>query len=91
MNKLRRSTAFVHAFSGAAALGVASAGATDVHVTFALGNVAYGYTDGYWTRSHEWHASEKPEYVETYRKRPGARCYEYRHDRDADVGWRSLR
>ena len=27
-------------------------------------------------------------YVEVYRRHPGARYYEYRHDRDPDMGWR---
>ena len=65
-----------------------AAKAADVNVTFDPGNVAYGYSDGYWTTKHEWRTWEKPEYVEVYRKHPGARYYEYRHDRDADMGWR---
>ena len=68
--------------------GIAGAYAADVSVTFDPGNVAYGYSDGYWTTKHEWRTWEKPEYVEVYRKHPGARYYEYRHDRDADMGWR---
>ena len=66
----------------------ASAFAADVSVTFDPGVVAYGYSDGYWTRDHVWSKWERPEHVEVYRKHPGARYYEYRHDRDADMGWR---
>jgi hypothetical protein len=65
-----------------------SALAADVAVTFDPGIVAYGYTDGYWTTKREWRTWEKPEYIEVYRKHPGARYYEYSHDRDADLGWR---
>lgn len=75
----------------AAALAVSAAGsafAADVSVTFDPGIVAYGYTDGYWTTKREWRTWEKPEYIEVYRKHPGARYYEYRHDRDPDMGWR---
>ncbi len=77
-----------------AALAVAFAGMTsaafaaDVVVQFNPGTVQYGYSDGYWTRTHEWHAWEKPEHVEVYRKTPNAQYYEYKHDRDADMGWR---
>jgi len=62
--------------------------AADTVVTFNPGIVAYGYSDGYWTTKKEWRTWEKPEYVEVYRKHPGARYYEYRHDRDPDLGWR---
>ena len=61
---------------------------SDVSVTFNPGDVAYGYSDGYWTTKREWRTWEKPEYVVVYRKHPGARYYEYRHDRDPDLGWR---
>ncbi len=70
-----------------AAIGT-SAYAGDVSVTFNPGDVAYGYSDGYWTNKHEWHSWGKPEYAEEYRHHPGARYYEYRHDRDPDMGWR---
>ena len=74
MNRTLKAAALAFALVGAAAL---SAQAADV--TFNAGDVAYGYSDGYWTTKHEWRTWEKPEYVETY---------EYRHDRDADMGWR---
>jgi hypothetical protein len=85
MNKTLKITALAFALTGAAALG---AQAADTVVTFDPGVVAYGYSDGYWTTKHEWRTWEKPEYVETYRKVPNARYYEYRHDRDPDMGWR---
>ena len=83
MNRTLKATALAFVFVGATAL---SAQAVDV--IFNPGDVAYGYSDGYWTTKHEWRTWEKPEYVETYRKHPGARYYEHRHDRDADMGWR---
>jgi hypothetical protein len=85
MNKTLKATALAFAIAGATAL---SAQAADTVVTFDPGVVAYGYTDGYWTTKREWRTWEKPEYVETYRKVPNARYYEYRHDRDPDQGWR---
>jgi hypothetical protein len=77
--------AAVAALLGTTAIGAAQA---QVSVTFDPGVVAYGYTDGYWTTKHEWRTWEKPEYVEVYRKHPGAHYYEYKHDRDANMGWR---
>jgi hypothetical protein len=85
--KLVKAAALSTSLLAAAAIGTSAFGA-DVSVTFDPGIVAYGYTDGYWTNKHEWRTWEKPEYVEVYRKHPGARYYEYRHDRDADMGWR---
>jgi hypothetical protein len=77
--------AAVAALLGTTAIGAAQA---QVSVTFDPGTVAYGYSDGYWARDHVWHKWEKPEYVETYRKVPNAHYYEYKHDRDANMGWR---
>ena len=78
--------AAVAAIIGTTAFG--SAIAADVAVTFDPGIVAYGYSDGYWTTKREWRTWDKPEYVEVYRKHPGARYYEWKHDRDPDMGWR---
>jgi len=85
VNKTLKATALAVAFIGAT---VITAQAADTIVTFDPGVVAYGYSDGYWTTKREWRTWEKPEYVEVYRKHPGARYYEYRHDRDPDMGWR---
>jgi hypothetical protein len=82
---------FLKAAAVAALLGTTAFGAAkaaDINVTFNPGDVAYGYTDGYWSRDHVWHKWDKPDYVEVYRKHPGAHYYEYRHDRDANMGWR---
>ena len=81
-----KKTLIALAVAGVASFG-ASAFAADVSVTFDPGIVAYGYTDGYWTRNHEWRTWEKPEYVEVYRKHPGARYYDWVHTRDANQGW----
>ena len=85
MNRTLKIIVLAGAFAGAAAL---SAQAADTVITFDPGVVAYGYSDGYWTTKREWRTWEKPDYVEVYRKHPGARYYEYRHDRDPDMGWR---
>ncbi len=87
MTKTFKAAALAVALSGVAMIGV-SASAADISVQFDPGVVQYGYTDGYWSRTHEWHKWERPEHVEVYRKVPNAAYYEYRHDRDPDMGWR---
>lgn len=82
-----KKTLIALAVAGVASFGASAVFAADVAVTFDPGVVAYGYTDGYWTRDHAWHTWEKPEYVETYRKYPGAQYHEWVHTRDANQGW----
>ncbi len=82
-----KKTLIVLAVAGMTAFGASAVFAADVAVTFDPGNVAYGYTDGYWTRTHEWHTWDKPEYVQVYRSHPGAQYHEWVHTRDPDQGW----
>ena len=89
MTKTLKAAALAVALSGVAMIGVSAAYAADVVVQFDPGVVQYGYTDGYWTRTHEWRTWEKPEHVDVYRKAPNAAYYEYMHDRDPDMGWRA--
>ena len=84
MHKTLKTAAIALAF----AFSAGSAFAADVAVTFDPGVVAYGYTDGYWTREKQWRTWENPEHIEVYRKAPEAKYYEYVHTRDADQGWR---
>jgi hypothetical protein len=83
MNKTLKATVMALALAGAAAIGTANAAS----VVFDPGVVAYGYNDGYWARSHEWHAWAQPEHRQVYRSSPEAKYYEYGHDRDANQGW----
>ncbi len=87
MTKTFKAAALAVALSGAAMIGVSAASAADVSVTFDPGIVQYGYTDGYWTRTHEWRTWEKPEHVEIYKKYPKAEYHEWVHTRDANQGW----
>jgi len=87
MNRSLKATTLAFAVIGAVSFG-SSSFAADTVVTFDPGVVAYGYSDGYWTTTHEWRTWENPGHVEVYRKAPNARYYEYRHDRDPDMGWR---
>jgi hypothetical protein len=84
MYKTLKATALAFALATATAIGAANAAGV---VAFEPGVVAYGYNDGYWSRSHEWHAWEKPEHREAYRSSSEAKYYEWGHDRDANHGW----
>jgi hypothetical protein len=89
MSKTFKAAALAVAIAGASVFSLASAYAADVVVQFDPSTVQYGYNDGYWSRTHEWHKWESPQHVEVYRKAPNAQYYEYAHTRDPDQGWRS--
>jgi len=59
-------------------------------LTINVGDVAFGYQDGYWDRSHQWHAWRNEQEMRDYRNSPGNQYSDWRHDRDSDQGWRGL-
>jgi len=56
-------------------------------ITFSTGNVAIGYSDGYWDRGHAWHAWHNDHDRDAYRHSRNAEYHEWKHDRDRDMGW----
>jgi len=62
--------------------------AADVTVGVGPGGIAFGYADGYWDRTHSWHAWKNHEEAEHWRAANRDHYYEWRHDRDGDKGWR---
>ena len=92
MTKTLKAVVIALVVAGTSVVGVATTAlAVDAVVTFDPGTVQYGYTDGYWTKTKEWHAWEKPEHVEVYRKVPDAQYHEWVHTRDGDQGWIELK
>lgn len=57
-------------------------------VTIYADNVRFAYRDGYWDRWHRWHPWADPDDWRWYRMHYPARYYDWRHDRDRDMGWR---
>jgi hypothetical protein len=53
-------------------------------ITFTTGDVAIGYSDGYWDRGHAWHSHHDRD---AYRHSRNAEYHEWKHDRDRDMGW----
>ncbi len=88
MTKTLKAAVIALALAGTSVIGVTTtAHAVDAVVTFDPGTVQYGYTDGYWTKTHEFRSWEKPEHVDVYRKVPDAQYHDWAHTRDSDQGW----
>jgi hypothetical protein len=59
-----------------------------VGVSFDIGDIAFGYQDGYWDRGRHWHNWQNQDEMQYYRSASGNHYYDYNHDRDSDNGWR---
>jgi len=57
-------------------------------VAFNFGNVAVGYSDGYWDNSHQWHKWDNARFAREYRTRYHDNYHAMRHDRAPNQGWR---
>jgi|HubBroStandDraft_6_1064221.scaffolds.fasta_scaffold896284_1 hypothetical protein len=81
------------ALVGASAVAtVPAVAATDFSIT--LGNAAFGYSDGYWDRDHNWHAWHNRAESQYYRTHYAEHYVAVRHDKDRkdkDKGWRNER
>jgi hypothetical protein len=60
----------------------------DVTVSIDPGSVAFGYEDGYWDRSHGWHAWPNHDAAVQYQTVNHDHYFGFKHDRDPDQGWR---
>jgi hypothetical protein len=65
-------------------LGTGAAIAQPVGFSFRIGDVAFGYTDGYYDRAHRWHAWRGARERDWYRGHYRASYRAMRHDRDHD-------
>jgi hypothetical protein len=59
-----------------------------VGVSFDIGNIAFGYQDGYWDRGRHWHNWQNQDEVRYYRNSSGNQYHDWNHARDSDNGWR---
>ena len=53
------------------------------------GGIAFGYSDGYWDRGHQWHAWQDSNEASRWRAENRDHYYDYHHDRDPGAGWRA--
>jgi Spy/CpxP family protein refolding chaperone len=93
MNRIVKTALIASALAGAPLLASAPAmAATDFSIS--LGNAAFGYSDGYWDRDHQWHAWRNRAEAAYFRDHYRDHYYAVRHDRDRkdrDKGWRNER
>lgn len=90
MKTLLTSALVVLALTGAAAT-VSTPSVAASSVTFDFGNVAFGYSDGYWDRNQRWHAWRNQAESRAYRAKYSSHYYGHRHDRGQRKGWRNDR
>jgi hypothetical protein len=69
----------------AATGGVATAAGASV--TFNLGDIAFGYNDGYWDHGHKWHAWQNKDDMQSYRTAQNNQYHDWKHTRDSNQGW----
>lgn len=58
-----------------------------VSVGFNVGNVAFGFSDGYWDRGHVWHPWPSPAAHRSFRARHPAHFRPHPHTRYRNAGW----
>jgi hypothetical protein len=68
-------------------VGVTGTARAEVNITVNPGDVAFGYSDGYWDRDHHWHAWRDQNEAEWYRTHYAQHYVAQRHDRERDQGW----
>ncbi|HLI19885.1 MAG TPA: hypothetical protein VKV32_02130 [Stellaceae bacterium] len=73
---------------GAPPLLTSPARAADVSVNFDAGNVAFGFTDGYWDRDHHWHRWPNASARNDWRAHNKAHYYSHAHTHYKSAGWR---
>jgi len=69
---------------GAGMVGSVPATAQPTSFSFRIGDIGIAYDDGYYDRSHRWHAWRHPRERDWYRAHYRSHYRGYRHDRDHD-------
>jgi len=89
MNVLRSTqAALVAALLAAATLTPLTRAHAAVSVQFDAGNVAFGYSDGYWDRDHHWHRWPSAAERNGWREHNRGHYYMHAHTHDRGAGWR---
>jgi hypothetical protein len=79
MRKFVTSAVALAALAGTALAGAGAANAA-ISVGFDIGNVAVGYSDGYWDNAHHWHKWAHRDDLAHYRAAHADSYHEWRHD-----------
>ena len=56
-------------------------------ISINFGDIAFGYSDGYWDNGHRWHAWRNDADARAYRNHHGSNYHGWHHDRDRNNGW----
>ena len=73
---------------GSLAVVGSSAMADNVTIGIGSGGFAFGYSDGYWDRDHNWHGYKDQAEAERFRAENRDHYYDRKHDEEANAGWR---
>jgi len=76
------------AFAAAPLATTSPAAAADTSISVNGGGIAFGYSDGYWDRGHQWHQWRDQKEAQSWREQNADHYYDRRHDREKDEGWR---
>jgi hypothetical protein len=93
MNQFAKSALLVLAIAGTPAV-MSGPALAAVDFSISVGNVAFGFADGYWDRDHHWRSWRNREEARYFRTRYPEHYNDYRHDRDRRdrrQGWREER
>ena len=91
MKHLFSGTLFALALATAPVITAAPAAAA-VDFSVSLGNAAFGYSDGYWDRDHQWHTWRNRDEQRYFRTHYAEHYVNSKHDRDREhQGWREER
>ena len=66
-----------------------AAAADNLNVAVNSGGIAFGYSDGYWDRDHQWHKWRNHEEAQSWREHNSDHYFDRRHDGEKDAGWRN--
>jgi hypothetical protein len=87
MSKILNGAVIVLGLAGATLALSGPANAARVGISLNLGNIAFGYQDGYWDHSHHWHKWRNQSDAQRYQASSGNQYHDWNHTRDADHGW----
>lgn len=90
---MRRTVLFAFAAALAAVpLVQVSPASAQVGVTVSIpGNIAFGFSDGYWDQSHHWHRWRNHDQMMAWQRAHQEYFVNHRHEREANAGWRDER
>lgn len=88
MKKLTLAVLFAATLSTGAMTASIPAAAQGFAFSFNTGDVAFAYSDGYWDRSHRWHAWRNSREAREFRRSHGHLYNDTRHTRVRNQGWR---